>query len=73
MSGSKSLAITVNDQPRSVPGACTLQALMTDLGLSERRGVAAAVNGSVVPRSAWGSTALAEADKILVIQATQGG
>ena len=73
MSGSGPVTITVNDQARSLPGPCALQALMSDLGLSTRKGVAAAVNGAVVPRSAWATTILAASDKVLVIQATQGG
>jgi sulfur carrier protein len=32
-----------------------------------------AVNGTVVPRSAWESTALAERDRLEVLGATQGG
>jgi sulfur carrier protein len=43
------------------------------LGLAEKKGVAVAVNGSVVPRAGWQTRALAAADRVLVIQATQGG
>jgi sulfur carrier protein len=35
--------------------------------------VAAAVNGAVVPRAAWASTALAADDEVEVLTAVQGG
>ncbi|GAA1668143.1 hypothetical protein GCM10009830_12410 [Glycomyces endophyticus] len=37
-----------------------------------RRGIAAAVNGEVVPRSEW-DRALADGDAVEVLTATQGG
>jgi sulfur carrier protein len=67
------MTIRLNDQPRAVADAATLQDLLVSLALAERRGVAVAVNDEVVPRGAWPRRALAEADRILVIQATQGG
>jgi sulfur carrier protein len=69
--GSRSLF--VNDRPHPLPGAATLLALMGELGLAERRGVAAAVNGEVVPRTQWAGRSLAERDRVIVIRATQGG
>jgi sulfur carrier protein len=67
------LGIFVNDRPHALAGAATLMGLLGELGLADRRGVAAAVNGEVVPRAAWDSRALAERDRVLVIRATQGG
>ena len=37
------------------------------------RGIAIALNGSVVPRSAWGVTALKPGDNIEIVRAMQGG
>ncbi|HKA69440.1 MAG TPA: sulfur carrier protein ThiS [Actinomycetes bacterium] len=37
------------------------------------RGIAVAVNDEVVPRTAWPHTLLAEADRIEVLTAVQGG
>jgi len=39
----------------------------------ERRGVAVAIDGEVVPRSAWQETVLREGAKIEVVTAVQGG
>ncbi len=38
-----------------------------------RRGVAVAVDGEVVPRSAWTQTTLREGQKIEIVGAIQGG
>jgi sulfur carrier protein len=40
---------------------------------AEQRGVAVAVDGEVVPRSAWESTALSEGQRVEVVGAIQGG
>ncbi len=37
------------------------------------RGVAVAVDGEVVPRSAWGATVLGAGQRIEVVAAVQGG
>ena len=63
----------VNDQPRELAEGATLLGVLDGLGLAERKGVAAAVNGTVVPRAGWPARALAAGDRVLVIRATQGG
>jgi len=67
------LTIFVNDLPRSLAGSGTVRELIRELGFEGRKGVAVAVNGGVVPRSAWPARVLADGDRVLVIQATQGG
>jgi sulfur carrier protein len=39
----------------------------------DRRGVAVAVDGEVVPRSAWNETPLREGQRVEVVRAIQGG
>ena len=63
----------VNDQPQELGAGATLLAVLAGLGLAERKGIAAAVNGAVVPRAGWPARALAAGDRVLVIRATQGG
>jgi sulfur carrier protein len=65
--------ITVNDKPRPLGATDTVGALVDELGLTGKKGVAVAVNGAVVPRAEWPVRALAANDRVLVIQATQGG
>ncbi len=69
----ETLGVTVNDRPHALGAGATLVALMRELGLADTKGVAAAVNGEVVPRASWESRGLAEGDSVLVIRATQGG
>ncbi len=65
--------VRVNDKPHAIGDGATLIQLLGELGLTGRRGVAVAVNDAVVPRSTWPAHALADGDRVLVIQATQGG
>jgi len=67
------IAVTVNDQPRSLPTDATVQTLAELLGLAAKKGVAFALNGSVAPRAQWSQRPLQAGDKVIVIQATQGG
>ena len=67
------MRIHINDIAYEFPAGATLAELGRELGFAERRGVAVAVNDAVVPRPAWPASALAEGDRVLVIQATQGG
>jgi len=68
-----SQTIYINDRPMEVGAGETLIEVVRTLGVSEKKGVAVAVNGLVVPRTAWQTRALAAADRVLLIQATQGG
>jgi len=65
--------ILVNDRPQPFVPGTTLLAVVQGLGLADRKGVAVAVNAAVVPRSAWAERRLAPDDRLIVIQATQGG
>jgi len=73
MSATVEATIHVNDRPRPLTDGLRLAGLIRELGLAEKKGVAVAINGAVVPRSAWQARELAAADRVLVIQATQGG
>jgi sulfur carrier protein len=66
------MTVTVNGTPRDLPSGVTLADVVGQLSPSPK-GVAAAVNGEVVPRSAWPSTPLAERDEVEVVTAVQGG
>jgi sulfur carrier protein len=66
------VTVTVNGTPRDLPADLTLADLVGQLTQSPK-GVAAAVNGEVVPRRAWPATALAERDEVEVVTAVQGG
>ena len=67
------MKLTFNDEARELPEGTCLQALLAELGLDQKKGLAVAVNQSVVPAVEWEATELSEGDDVLVIQATQGG
>ena len=52
----------------------TLEALLADKAVDTgQRGIAVAVNGAVVPRSAWPATPLHPGDAVEIVRARQGG
>ncbi len=65
--------LRVNDKPHDVADRATLHDLLAELGHVAKRGVAVAVNDAVVPRSTWETHSLVAGDRVLVVQATQGG
>jgi sulfur carrier protein len=66
------MTVTVNGEPRELPDGITVEQLVGQL-TSAPTGVAAAVNGEVLPRRAWAATALANLDEVEVVTAVQGG
>jgi sulfur carrier protein len=65
------IRINGQDEILAVP---TLAALLAEKAVDTgQRGIAVALNGSVVPRSAWGETALKAGDSVEIVRARQGG
>ncbi|MFA8343053.1 MAG: sulfur carrier protein ThiS [Rhodothermaceae bacterium] len=67
------MIIFINDEKQTVESGVDLSQLLHLNDLSEKKGIAVALNGSVVSRSNWNKTELKENDKILIISATRGG
>ena len=54
--------------------AATIADLLAEQAVDRgQRGLAVALNGLVVPRSAWGETALRPGDSVEIVRAMQGG
>lgn len=68
------MEITINDQPKKLnQTSLTIQQLL-DLEIPEKqKGIAVAINNTVVPRNDWPSKQISQNDSILIIKATQGG
>ncbi|MCW2723505.1 MAG: thiamine biosynthesis protein ThiS [Frankiales bacterium] len=66
------MKVTVNGEQATLDDATTVAALVAARA-DERRRVAVALNGAVVPRSAWSSTTLAADDSVEVLVAVAGG
>ncbi|OBK22573.1 thiamine biosynthesis protein ThiS [Mycobacterium asiaticum] len=65
------MIVVVNEQPVEVDDQTTVAALLDVMGYPER-GIAVAIDFSVVPRSDWATT-LSEGARIEVLTAVQGG
>jgi len=64
--------VTINGERRQLAGGMSLTQAVTLL-TSASTGVAAALNGDVIRRTAWDSTQLADGDEVEVLTAVQGG
>lgn len=68
------MEILVNDNPYTLEFEITLDELLAQVGLSERReGIAIAVNREIVVQEDWGKRKLKRNDTVDIIEATQGG
>ena len=65
--------IRVNGQDELLDVA-TLAALLQEKAVDTgKRGIAVAVNGAIVPRTAWAQTMLRAGDRIEIVRVLQGG
>jgi sulfur carrier protein len=68
------MTIELNGTAVELTEAATVaEAVLRTSDEPDRRGIAVAVDGEVVPRSAWDKTPLAEGQKVEVVGAIQGG
>jgi sulfur carrier protein len=66
-----SIRVNGRDEPLA---AATVAALLVEKELDPgQRGIAIALNGSVIPRSAWNETPLRAGDTIEIVRALKGG
>jgi sulfur carrier protein len=70
--GAPPLPLVLNGQPDACAAGETVADLLGRLGL-RRDGVAVALNGEVLPRSAWPARALRAGDRVELIHAVGGG
>lgn len=66
------MIIRINDKDYDAPDGATVADVAAAYGIAPK-GVAVAVNGSVVAPSQWGAVKLADGDSIVVIKAFYGG
>jgi sulfur carrier protein len=67
-----SIQVKLNGEPRELPDGVRLAQAVAELTAASG-GVAAAVNGGVVPRGSWDTTPLSDGDQVEVVTAVQGG
>ncbi|MGB0887635.1 MAG: sulfur carrier protein ThiS [Vicingaceae bacterium] len=66
------MKITVNNNIQSIKTSSSVEMMVAQLNI-ESKGIAIAVNQTVVSKKDWSSTHLEENDNITIIKATQGG
>ena len=67
------MEVIVNDNLKSIPLGSALSKAIDGLVSQESKGIAIAVNNTVVQKVKWNDFILHEGDKVTVIKATQGG
>ena len=67
-----SLLVKLNGEPHQLPDGSTIVQAVAELTAAPA-GVAAAVNGDVIPRGSWAATLLRDGDQVEVVTAVQGG
>jgi sulfur carrier protein len=66
--------LKINGEPKPVDAEhLTLTDLLERLDITQRQGVAVAINNAVVPKSEWDAHDIEDGDAIEIIRATQGG
>ncbi|WP_353570715.1 sulfur carrier protein ThiS [Candidatus Albibeggiatoa sp. nov. BB20] len=64
--------IELNGAPKQMPEQATIQDLLTELGLTQKR-LAVEVNQQIIPRSQFEQYALKSNDKVEIVHAIGGG
>ena len=64
--------ITVNGEPRQLQQALSVQQLITELDLADKR-LAVELNEQIVPRGQFEHTTLHDGDVVEIVQAIGGG
>ena len=66
------ITLTVNGHERQLPAEIALPALLEELGV-DRRLVAVAYNGDVIPRATYDDVTLRDGDRVEVVRMVGGG
>jgi thiamine biosynthesis protein ThiS len=66
------MQLTINGESRSFEASLTIAGLLDELGLKQDR-VAVEYNRTLLPRTEWAATSLAEGDVLEIVQFVGGG
>ena len=67
------MEITVNQQLHQLKDICSVEQMLSIVLSGEVRGIAVAINQTIVSKSSWADHLLKEGDQVMLIKATQGG
>ena len=65
--------VTINGESSDVADGARVADVVSKLAGGRKEGIAVAMNGEIVPRSAWSEVAVRENDKLEVLSAIGGG
>lgn len=66
------ISISVNESSKDIHENTSLEQLIHEMRDSDK-GIAVAINNVVISRTSWNEVLLRQDDRVLIIQATQGG
>ncbi|WP_285058030.1 sulfur carrier protein ThiS [Pedobacter ginsengisoli] len=67
------MEVTVNQQNHQLNEACSVAQMLSVVLSGEIKGIAVAVNQTIITKSSWSHHLLKEGDQVMLIKATQGG
>ena len=67
------MRIFVNGAEEELTDHHSIHSFLHLRSMVERKGIAVALNEEIIPRQQWSKTDLKDGDKLLIIQASQGG
>ncbi len=65
--------IYLNNKPQEVQAPSVITDVLHSLNITSQKGIAIAINNTVVPRQDWDTYELKAEDNVTLIRATQGG
>ncbi len=65
--------VIINGERHEFRRSMTVRELLGELKIDSSRGMAVAINDSVVPKQEFDRAAITEGDRVEIIRATQGG
>ena len=63
----------VNNELKEILESTSLFDVLVQMKIANQKGIAVAINNSVIPKSEWEKYKLNENDRVTIITATQGG
>ncbi|HWF43909.1 MAG TPA: sulfur carrier protein ThiS [Candidatus Kapabacteria bacterium] len=66
--------LRIGDTPMELEDATSIRELLLSIGIdAEKKGIAVAKNGTVVPKKMWVNEQVNDGDAIEIVRASQGG
>lgn len=67
------MEITINNKTHQFNQSCSIAEMLAVMLPGEAKGIAVAVNQTIITKSDWQEHLLKDGDQIMLIKATQGG